>query len=190
MTNKKSVRELTIFSGRLIKTFFEWRNKLVYYFRPCRASARPTPEDPEPLLYTNFVSRLIPFSMHLMSFPDKPWRENHWSLEVLGIHPSHQFKGYGKELAQWGLAKAKCDTASGVTGLPSVVIAADTKEVFYQKVGFNELVGWSSRNVEGVDGQNPLAERECGGGAVLWSWVREDEEAAKKQMLENGELKV
>lgn len=170
--------------GRLIQKFVEWRNKLIYLLRPCRASAKPTASDPNPLLFTNFVAQLIPFSMHLMAFPDKPWRENHWSLEVLGIHPSSQGKGYGKDLAHWGLAKAKCDTAAGVTGLPSVVCAADTKEVFYQKVGFNELVGWSSRSVEGVKGENPLEARGCGGGAVLWSWVKEDEDRAKEQLEE------
>lgn len=128
--------------------------------------------------------------MHLVAFPDKPWRDNHWSLEVLGIHPSYQGYGHGKKLAQWGLAKATCDTAAGVTGLPCVVVAADTKETFYQKVGFNELVGWNSRNVEGVEGNNPLEERGCGGGAVLWSWTREDEEAAKRQLEEKGEDQV
>lgn len=160
----------------------------MYFFRPCLASARPSPQDPDPLLYTNFISRLVPFSMHLLSFPDKPWRENHWSLEVLGIHPLYQGHGYGKELAQYGLARAKCDSAAGVTGLPSVVIAADTKEKFYQKVGFNELVGWSTRDVEGVPGRNPIGERGGTGGAVLWSWVKEDEDIAKKQMLEKGTL--
>lgn len=166
--------------GHLIGKFMQWRSKLLYWLKPCRAAARPTKEDPDPLLFGDFVRRLMPYGMYLLCDPSKPWRSNHWSLEVLGIHPSWQGKGHGKELAQWGLAKAKCDIASGVVGLPSVVIAADGKEVFYQKVGFNELVGWSSRSVEGVPGRNPLEERGVGGGAVLWSWVREDEEAAKE----------
>jgi len=172
--------------GRLIQKFFEGRNKLIYLLRPCRVSAKPTASDPRPLLFTNFVAQLNPFSMHLMAFPDKPWRANHWSLEVLGIHPAYQGKGHGKDLAEWGLAKTKCDTAAGVTGLPSVVCAADTKEAFYQKVGFNELVGWSSRSVEGVEGENPLEARGCGGGAVLWSWVKEDEARAKGQLEEKA----
>lgn len=128
--------------------------------------------------------------MHLMCDPVFPWRDNHWSLEVLGIHPSYQGKGYGKELAQWGLARAKCDTASGVVGIPSVVVAADGKEHFYQKAGFKEIVGWSSRNVEGVESINPLQERGCGGGAVLWSWVREDEEMARTRDLEKEREKA
>ncbi|KAK5943159.1 hypothetical protein PMZ80_004165 [Knufia obscura] len=168
---------------RLIQKFIHWRNRIAYALRPCRASARPTETDPDPLVYTNFVARSMPFSMHLLVFPSKPWRENHWSLEVLGIHPSYQGKGYGKQLAQWGLARAKCDTASGVTGLPSVVMAANGKEGFYQKVGFNELVGWSGSTPEGMEGlgRNPLGERGCG-GAVLWSWSREDEEEARRQV--------
>lgn len=152
----------------------------MYWFKPCRATTKPSAEDPDPLLFTNFVGRLIPFGTPFMRDPSKPWRKNHWSLEVLGIHPTGQGKGYGKELVEWGLARAKCDSASGVTGLPSVVVSADTKEVFYQKVGFEELAGWSSRSLEGVPGRNPLEERGIGGGAVLWTWVREDREAAKR----------
>lgn len=166
----------------------QWWNKVLYLCSPCRASARPTHEDPDPLLYTNFMSRLSPFSKHLLSDPKKPWRENHWSLEILGVHPLYQAQGNGKELVQWGLAKAKCDIASGVTGLPSVVISAAKKEPFYQKMGFNELVGWSNRSVEGVEGVNPLEERGCGGGAVLWSWTKEDEELAKRRLNDSNYL--
>lgn len=126
----------------------------------------------------------MPFSMHLLSDPSKPWRQNHWSLDILAIHPLFQGKGYGKELAQWGLARAKCDTSSGVTSLPSVVNAAPGKEKFYEKIGFNELVGWNGGSVEGVDGVNPLEERGLDSGSVLWSWVKADDEIAKKVMQE------
>lgn len=112
-----------------------------------------------------------------------PWRKNHWSLEILCIHPLFQGKGHGKELTEWGLAKAKCDTASGVTGLPAVVIAAEKKEQFYQRLGFQELVGWSSRSVEGSPDVNPLEERGVSGGAVLWTWVKEDKEAVKQKIM-------
>ena len=105
-------------------------------------------------------------------------------LDILAIDPSCQGQGIGKELVEWGLARAKSDTASGMVGVPAVVIAAEHKERFYQKVGFNELVGWSSRSVEGVPGINPLEEKGVGGGAVLWTWVADDQKAAKEKVRE------
>lgn len=157
----------------------QWRNKILYFFHPCRASAQRTPEDPNPLLFTNFITRLMPFLMPLMSNPSTPWRRNHWSLEILAVHPLYQARGHGKQLAQWGLDRARHDIASGSTGLPSVVVAADGKEGFYQKMGFKEIVGWSSRSIEGMSEPNPMEERNCGGGAVLWTWTKEDEEIAR-----------
>lgn len=135
---------------------------MLYFLQPCRASAKPTRENSDPLLFTNYVTRLIPFSVHLLCNPLTPWRANDWSLEILAIHPSFQGQGHGRELAQWGLNKAKHDIASGVTGVPSVVISAETREGFYQKTGFREIVGWSSRSVEGVPGTNPLRSEAVG----------------------------
>lgn len=165
--------------------FYLWRNKIAYFFRPCRASAQPTATDPDPLLLGNFFNRTLPYCCHLYSSPSTPWRTNHWCLEILGIHPRYQSKGHGRELVQYGIAKAKCDTASGRTGLPCVVTASIPGEPFYQRVGFRELVGYQSRSVDWVEGVNPLEERGCKGGAVLWTWVNEDEEAAKKKMADN-----
>lgn len=171
-------------SGRLFMRYHQWRNKLAYFFRPCRASARPTAADPDPLLLGNFFVRTLPYCHHLYSNPLTPWRTNHWCLEVLGIHPHYQSKGYGKRLVEYGIAKAQCDTASGRTGIPCVVTASVPGEPFYQRVGFKELVGYQTRSVEGVEGVNPLEAKGCKGGAVLWTWVKEDHDAAKKKMAD------
>jgi len=52
--------------------------------------------------------------------------------------------------------------------VPAVVIAAKDLEGYYQRCGFEELVGVVSEAE--VDGMvNPLKERGIGGGAVLWT---------------------
>jgi GNAT superfamily N-acetyltransferase len=128
-----------------------------------RAAAKPTPSNPDPLVLWNFLPRIIPCTIPFFSAPH---RQKHWSLEVLGIDPAHQFKGYGKELVLDGLERAKRDPLGD---MPACVVAADGKETFYQKVGFPELVGWASRG-KGEDGsENPMAALGVGGGAVLWT---------------------
>ena len=96
-----------------------------------------------------------------------PHRQKHWSLEILGVHPDYQGKGYGKELVEYGLARfARSDPEGDV---PALVVAAEGKEEFYRKCGFPELVGWVSevRDEDGND--NELKRNGVGGGAVLWT---------------------
>jgi GNAT superfamily N-acetyltransferase len=102
----------------------------------------------------------MPFVSHLY---DLPHRETHWSLEILGILPEHQGKGFGRELVEDGFAKAKNDPEGD---LPVVVVAAKDKEGFYQRIGFGEIEGWTS---QAGGTANPLNRAGVGGGAVLWT---------------------
>ena len=120
------------------------------------------------MTWWNFGSIIGPFTAHFFNNP--PWRRNHWSLELLAVHPSHQGKGFGRELATWGVVRAESD------GIPAVVVAAKGKEDFYRVCGFKLLAGWASEPTDKEGNKNPLAKRGVGGGAILWSSVREDEE--------------
>ncbi|KIY00947.1 uncharacterized protein Z520_03613 [Fonsecaea multimorphosa CBS 102226] len=142
-----------------VSTFYRIRR----YIWPNKAAARPTPEDPDPLTIWNFVPRILPFCGHFFSAPHRQVR---WSLEVLGVHPDHQGKGYGRELVEDGLLRAKKDPEGD---LPVCVVAADGKEAFYLKVGFNEIVGYTSKTVAEDGSDNPLRQNGIGGGAILWT---------------------
>lgn len=93
------------------------------------------------------------------------------------VHPDYQYRGHGRELVKWGLDRAKEER------IPSVVVAAEGKERFYQRCGYQETVGVMSQT-ELVDGfgrrDNPFRERGVGGGAVIWTLVKEDYEAEAK----------
>lgn len=143
----------------LLSTFYKIRRRIF----PNRASARPTPENPDPMTLWNFLPRILPF---VAPFFSAPHRQVHWSLEVLAVHPAFQGQGYGRELVEQGLARAKCDPEGD---LPACVVAADGKETFYQKVGYHELVGWGSRTKDENGEDNPLRKNGVGGGAVLWT---------------------
>ncbi|OAG35842.1 hypothetical protein AYO21_09999 [Fonsecaea monophora] len=133
------------------------------YIWPNKAAARPTEKDPDPLTIWNFLPRIRPLCLDFFSAPH---RQIHWSLEFLAIHPNHQGKGFGRELVEDGLVKAEKDPAGD---LPVSVVAAEGKEYFYLKVGFNELLGYTSQ-VVGKDGsENPLKNNNIGGGAMLWT---------------------
>ena len=105
------------------------------------------------------------------------------------MNPPDQKSGIGRTLVAWGLERAKAD------GLPAVVIGAKGTERFYQRCGFELLVGACPDvefiDVPGTSGEdssagtgvpngtrvrNPLRERNIGGGAVMWTKVKEDEE--------------
>jgi GNAT superfamily N-acetyltransferase len=100
-------------------------------------------------------------------------RRTHWALEFLAVHPVYQGEGRGRELVQVGMSTiaGRCGAAKERDDndrLPVSVIAAEGKEGFYQKCGFNELVGWVSESEP--DGQeNPLKAHGIGGCAVLWT---------------------
>ena len=72
-----------------------------------------------------------------------------------------------------GLQRARGD------GVPSVVFASEGNDTFYQRVGLQELVGLNSHDVGGLP-PNPLKARGVGGGAVLWTWVKEEEDLYAK----------
>jgi predicted N-acetyltransferase YhbS len=95
-------------------------------------------------------------------FYNHPDRRQYWELLTLGVHPDHQRRGIGRELAAWGLERAREE------GVLAVVCAAKGLEAFYQSCGFVDMVGSvSEAEVEGL--VNPLKERGIGGGAVLWT---------------------
>ncbi|OAP60363.1 hypothetical protein AYL99_05365 [Fonsecaea erecta] len=149
--------------GLLIKptvsTFYSVRR----YFWPNKAAVQPTAKDPDPLTLWNFVPRILPFCAHFFSAPHRQIR---WSLEVLTVHPSHQGKGYGRELVEDGLLRAKKDPSGD---LPVCVVAAHRKEEFYRKVGFNEIVGYTTKTADKDGKKNPLGQNNVEGGAVLWT---------------------
>lgn len=126
---------------------------------PNRAGIRPTPSDPDPLTRANFDARISPFASQFFAGAH---RSQHWELCTLAVPPEHQRRGMGRELVAWGLERARRE------GVPAVVIAAKNLEGYYQRCGFEELVGLASEAE--VDGMvNPLKERGIGGGAVLWT---------------------
>lgn len=143
----------------LLSAFYALRRRVV----PNKAAARPTPEDPHPLAQWNFISRILPYAA---SFFSEPHRQTHWSLEILAVHPDYHGKGYGRELVNYGLERAKSDPEGD---LPVCVVAAEGKEGFYLKSGFKEIVGWMSQTVGSDGSDNPMRERGIGGGAVLWT---------------------
>jgi GNAT superfamily N-acetyltransferase len=142
-----------------LSSYYSWRR----YLFPNPASAQPTPNDPSPLTFHNFLPKMIPF---MKSFFDHPDRQVHWSLENLAIHPHYQGQVYGRTLAEHGLSMARNDKEGD---LPVCVIAAPDKEGFYMKCGFKELVGWASETVDEEGRDNPLRVNGVGGGAVLWT---------------------
>lgn len=82
------------------------------------------------------------------------------------MHPDHQGRGHGRQLVEQGLEVSRNDEMGS---LPVCVVAADGKEVFYQKCGFNDLVGWVSRTFDDKGRDNPMRSNGVGGGAVLWT---------------------
>ncbi|EXJ66889.1 uncharacterized protein A1O5_10084 [Cladophialophora psammophila CBS 110553] len=153
-------------SGLLIKPAAPAFYSVRRYVWHNKAAARPTAKEPNPIITWNFVARIRPFCSHFFSTPHRQIR---WSLEVLGLHPDYQGKGYGRELVDNGLLRAKNDPAGA---LPVCVVAADCKEAFYLKVRFNEIVGDTTKTV-GKDGSdNPLREKMLGGGSGFMDEVK------------------
>ncbi|KAK8200706.1 hypothetical protein M8818_006021 [Zalaria obscura] len=106
--------------------------------------------DPE---QKDVLERSYPFIEHYWEVPE---RKECYYLALCGVDPKAQGKGYGKELVQWGLAKAEAE------GVCCGLISALGKEPFYRKCGFGEQVGWASEG-EG----NPI--KDVPGGAILFT---------------------
>jgi GNAT superfamily N-acetyltransferase len=109
------------------------------------------------------VSRLDAW-MGGKKFFDHYWsgeRENVWHLETLGVEPSGQKTGIGRALVAIGLLKAQ------EQGFPASVVCAAGRELFYEKCGFGETVGFVTHG-EG----NPLGGVQGGGGAIKFMDVK------------------
>lgn len=143
----------------LVRQLLTWRHALSDWLRPCRAAARPSSHDPDPVHLGNLTPRLAPFAELFLRDAHAP---RHWSLEMLAVHPRHQGRGFGRALAERGLRWARDDALS------TVVISAAGKEGFYRKLGFGEPVGYTSAHSPAVGYPNPLAQRGIGGGACMW----------------------
>ena len=126
----------------------------------------------------NFGPSMWPFVSH--HFTEPPYRRNHWELSVLGVHPDFHKRSIGRSLVAWGLQRARSD------GVPAVVIGAKGTENFYQRCGFELYVGACpdqeyveseavDRGTEPSRIRNPLRVRNLGGGAIMWTRVKEDE---------------
>jgi predicted N-acetyltransferase YhbS len=81
----------------------------------------------------------------------------------MAVHPEYQGKGFGRELVQQGLERAKHDAEGD---LPVCVVSADGKEGFYQKCGFGDIEGYTAT---AGGSENPLMRAGIGGGAVMWT---------------------
>jgi GNAT superfamily N-acetyltransferase len=116
---------------------------LASWWRPNRA-ADPAQED--------VIERAYRFLDHVWTGS----RADSWYLEALGVHPDFQNRGLGRSLVKWGLDQAERE------GVSASVVAADGKETFYQRCGFDATpVG---RSGEGPG--NPL--RDVPGGLIFF----------------------
>ncbi|EXJ77508.1 hypothetical protein A1O3_09735 [Capronia epimyces CBS 606.96] len=165
---------------RLISPFLSFIYTVRRFFIRNRSVAQPTPADPNPLNKWNFGPRLWPFTSHYFTHP--AYRRNHWELCTLAVDPAYQRRGIGQQLVAWGLERARTD------GLPAVVIGATDTEPFYQRCGFKYLVGYASKaeledekdldssKATRLDKTNPLNARGLGGGAIMWTELRDEDE--------------
>ncbi len=122
---------------RIIKPLVAICVHIAAWLRPNRA-ADPEQED--------IIERSYGFLDHIWTKQNQ--RSPSWYLESLAVAPEYQNRGVGRKLVQWGIDQAEKE------GIACSVIAADGKEQFYQRCGFDVgPVGWSG---EGED--NPLSE--------------------------------
>lgn len=146
---------------------------------PNRSVGRPSPSDPQPLRKWEFEHTIGPFCERY--FTDPPHRKQRWQLDLLGVDPKQQKRGYASELVGWGLQRARDER------FPAVVTMAKGLEGFYSRQGFEILVGYASTDdlvVEEKDksGQtvtrtvvNPLKQRGVGGGGIAWTRTDADQ---------------
>ncbi|EGP84152.1 unnamed protein product [Zymoseptoria tritici ST99CH_1A5] len=86
-------------------------------------------------------------------------RSEVWDLVLLGVDPSQGRQGFGKELVAWGFEKAKGE------GVGCSVTSSQGNEGWYQRCGFETLVGWVG---EQGGMRNPIKREGIPGGAVLF----------------------
>lgn len=146
---------------------------------PNRSIGRPSPNDPKPLRKWEFGRATWPFYEGYYTEP--PHRKKHWQLDILGVDPTHQRRGYARELIAWGQQRARDEN------LPAVVTMAKGLEDFYCKQGFEILVGYATTDdviVEEKDSSgnvvkrtivNPLKQRGIGGGGIAWTRTDADD---------------
>ncbi|KAF2127680.1 hypothetical protein P153DRAFT_294915 [Dothidotthia symphoricarpi CBS 119687] len=89
-------------------------------------------------------------------------RANNWYLSLCCIDPAFQKRGFGYELVDWGVKKAREENVH------ASVIASHENEKFYLRCGFDEIVG------NGCEGEgNPLGIANVKGGDILFMWPKE-----------------
>jgi len=119
-------------------------NRASLILSPNRA-ANPDPKFASPL-YDSF-----PFFQHHWQGE----RANTYFLDVLGVHPKYQGRGFGKELVQWGIDRAERE------GVCVSLISSAAGYGFYIWMGFDKEVGTCTEG-EG----NPL--ENLGSGWILF----------------------
>lgn len=135
---------LTRIPGRLLRPLFAAAMAVHAWIWPNRAA------DPE---NADILERSAPAAK-------KHWtgdRAECWSLEICGVHPDFQGKGFGRLLVQWGFDKAEADEVC------NSVVSAEGKDGFYKKCGFDLQDGNFS-----TDQDSPLAGLDVGGGNIHW----------------------
>lgn len=147
-------------------------------FRNC-SMVKPSPQDPQPLSKWEFGDTIWPFCMQYYQIPVAS--QGRWELDILGVHPEHQKRGYASKLIDWGLQRAKEQK------LPAVVMMAKGLEEFYKRQGFEILVGYATTDdsvteEQGHDGisvrksdPNPLRQRGIGGGGIAWTYTHTEQ---------------
>ena len=169
---------------RMVQPIIKLFTSLHYQIFGNRSFVRPSLEDPKPLTKLNFEALMWPFMAH--HFTSVPYRQNHWELATLGVDPKYQRRGVGRELVLWGLEKAREDD------LPAVVIGSKGTEDFYERCGFEFLVGYATDGINEKGEENPLRLRGIGGGCIRWTRVKEDgekvEDIEKPVLIANGDV--
>lgn len=141
---RKDPKPLPLSTKAHLKTI-EAYNAVEAYIYPNRA-AEPS--------RTNLKAIVMPFLQHHWTGE----RAENWYLAVLGVDPSHQKLGYGRELVRFGFEKAEEEHVG------CSVVSAAGRENFYQACGFDVIAG----RVRDEGGEaNPL--RDVGGGTIMFA---------------------
>lgn len=131
-------------AGNCLETIVNWYNAWELWLWPNRAA------DP---YSADIFERALPFTAHYWEGK----RADGYYLDLLAVDPDAQKHGYGKQLVQWGLMKAK------EAHVCASVVSSFGSDPFYLKCGFQEVVGNATEG-EG----NPLNECEAKGGNILF----------------------